>query len=221
LFFTDIYEEQSGEGEIDDINEDSIIVSGIPIQVDPSTEINEPLFLGDRVKYSAIRDLDADTETALVARRITPTQETRVEYIVKKEGMLLQVRISEPIHPDDMERYERLHASLEAEAPLGDTTISDKRFTESDIISTKDDYIETKGDEAISEIDKDPTESDTSLTEGDIEPTETDIKRTDSDALRPLLRDSPKTHSKEESYKQQLQEHTYRGSHKEIRSQAN
>jgi len=209
LFFTDIYEEQSGEGEIDDINEDSIIVSGIPVQVDPSTEINEPLYLGDRVKYSAIRDLAADTETTLVARRIQPTQETRVEYMVKKEGFLLQVRISEPIHPDDMERYKRLRTSLETEAPFGDTTKSDKLSTESDIGSTKDDYFSTQSDEAISEIDKDPAESDTSLTEGDIEPTETDIKRTDSDALRPLLRDSPKTHSKEESYKQQLQEHTH------------
>lgn len=209
LFFTDIYVEQSGEGEIDEIYEDSIIVSGIPVQVDPSTEINEPLYLGDRVKFSAIRVLDSDTEIALVARRIQPTQETRVEYMVKKEGFLLQVRISEPIHPDDMERYERLRSSLETEAPLSAPTKSDKIFTESDMLSTKDDYLATQSDEAISEIDKDPAESDTSLTEGDIEPTETDIKRTDSDALRPLLRDSPKTHSKEESYKQQLQEHTH------------
>jgi hypothetical protein len=209
LFFTDIYEEQSGEGEIDDINEDSIIVSGIPVQVDPSTEINEPLYLGDRVKYSAIRDLNADTETTLVARRIQQTQETRVEYLFKKEGLLLQVRISEPIHPDDMERYERLRSSLETDAPFGNTTKSDKVITVSDMRSTKDDYLETQSDEDLSEVDKDPAESDTSRTKGDIEPTETDIKRTDSDALRHLLRDSPKIHSKEESYKQQLQEHTH------------
>jgi len=209
LFFTDIYEEQSGEGEIDDINDDIIIVSGIPVQVDPSTEINEPLYPGDRIKYSAIRDLDADTETTLVARRIQPTQETRVEYMVKKEGMLLQVRISEPIHPDDMERYERLRASLETEAPFGDTTKRDKLFTESDIGSTKDDYLETQSDEVISEIDKDLAESDTSRTEGDIAPTETDIKRTDSDVLRHLLRYSSKTDSEDESLKQQLQDHTH------------
>jgi len=209
LFFTDIYEEQSGEGEIDDINDDIITVSGIPVQVDPSTEINEPLYPGDRIKYSAIRDLDADTETTLVARRIQPTQETRVEYMVKKEGLLLQVRISEPIHPDDMERYERLRSSLETEAPFRDTTKRDKRFTGSDISSTKDDYLVTQSDEAISEIDKDPAESDTLRTKGDIESTETDIKRTDSDALRHLLRDSSKTDSEEESLKQQLQEHTH------------
>jgi len=108
-----------------------------------------------------------------------------------------------------MERYERLRSSLETEAPFRDTTKSDKLFTGSDISSTKDDYLVTQSDEAISEIDKDPAESDTLRTKGDIESTETDIKRTDSDALRHLLRDSPKTHSKEESHKQQLQEHTH------------
>jgi hypothetical protein len=206
LFFTDIYQEQSGEGEIDDIEEDVILDSGTPVRVASSTDIAEPLYLGDRIKFSAIRELGADTDDVLIARKIQSTQERRVEDTLKKEGLLLQVRISEPIHPDDMERYDRLRSSLEPQSHIVSATKSDKDFTESDIIPTKDDYSETESDELVSETDIKSAESDSLLTRGDINPTEMDKTRTDSDALRHPLKDFQKSYSKEDSLKQQLQE---------------
>lgn len=209
LFFTDIYEEQSGEGEIDDIEEDLILVSGTLVRVSSSAVIADPLYLGDRVKFSAIREVGSNTQAVLVARKIQSTQESRVEDTVKKEGLLLQVRISEPIHPDDMERYDRLRSSLDPQSHIRGTTKSDKDFPESDVIQTKDDCSETESDDLVSEIDIKSAESDSLLTKGDIDPTETDKTRTDSDALIHPLKDSLKIHSENDFHKQQLQEHSH------------
>lgn len=207
MFFTAIHEMWAGEGEVDDINDASVLVSGTSVVVDPTTEIDEPIYMGDRIAFSALKALDAPDDSALVARRIRPLQETRGTDVLQKDGLLLQVRISEPIHPEDLERYERLRSSQDTKAVSRGLTRSDKLFTNGDNQPTKDDDIETQSDKPISELDRAPAKSDLSSTEGDASATESDIPPTDGDALRDSIRHLQDSNLQKETDKRLLQEH--------------
>ena len=172
FFFPSLREEVRLTGVIEDIDGDDWLVCGKRVKVTSQTAVRDPVVVEDYVRLHAHTGA-GEGDGQLIARSIEIADRSHPRPAVVQSGLFLDVSISEPIHPMDTDRFEKVRQSLDqarsASPTEGDSsiTISDKPVPLRDNRGAKDDKQATEDDNSGAESDKDVTRDDKPRTESD------------------------------------------------------
>jgi hypothetical protein len=93
----------AGAGRIESIDEGELLVDEQPLDLSPTTLIKDTLQLGDFIALTA-----EERNGCLQARTLELARETDLSPGFTQSSLFFDVKITEPIHPDDQERYQAL-----------------------------------------------------------------------------------------------------------------
>ncbi|NIM08736.1 MAG: hypothetical protein GTO53_06215, partial [Planctomycetales bacterium] len=181
-FIRSVKEEYGGYGQVEEMQADSWTIGGQQVLITAESRIRDPVFVGDTVKLVATKRDDHGSHVPLVAQSLEIAMDARRPLGLSLRAFVLDVRISEPIHPADRRRYAKLRNLFGEDQSNGHTkadktsTRSDKPRTRSDSRFTRDDTTRTKDNKRYAKTDKPQAGSDKG--------------RTESDALRDSQKDS-------------------------------
>jgi hypothetical protein len=191
----------AGAGEVEQITADSIEVAGQTFAVLQTTLIKDPIRPGDMVRLTAER-----SDGRLLARSLELAHQADVFLRLHQTSLRFDVKLTEPIHPDDREHYRLMLAEGDPALSAGSLlrpntgpgtgnqvqagTKVDKPFVEIDIEQPKVDASGPSIDKPLPEKDNGRPEINYLSTKVEISTPEVDSQPTEMDALRGSLRNN-------------------------------